>query len=302
MNRFEWLKKEPEVNEFYAAQYAWKAIPANNDITIHKAGYTKQFVWPKTYQPQGLKRPEQKRRAQQEAADKSNSGDQETVDATNGREEDEQMEEEKRQVAILEAQINVLKDQNRELEADTINLQKIASSSHTDINAAAKLYARHNPGKRVILPYRWNSGNSDWEVAIQKSLALLTVKETHCSQEVLKELISEDLPMKAQILGDLTHDREEWDDKAGSGSMVGYKPIMIRLQEKDRLAEDLVWMPWQVVETVPYGLLGGPEAAEWVARGAAIVTKTEAFSWLQEYISNKIALLSTAIDWSQTGS
>ncbi|GBG61156.1 hypothetical protein CBR_g19231 [Chara braunii] len=265
------------------------------------AQWIRTFVWPKTYQPQGLKRSEQKRMMQQEAANKSKSGDHETDEATNGREEDEQMEEEKRQAAILEAQINVLKDQNRELEADTINLQKIASSSHTDIKAAAKLYARHNPGKRVILPFRWNNGNSDWGVSIQKSLALLTVNETQCSQEVLKELISDDLPMKAQILGSITRDREEWDDKAGGGSMVDYRPIMIRLQEKDRLAEGLVWMPWQVVETIPYGLLGGLEAAEWVARGAAIVTGTEIFSWLPDYIANKIAPLSIEIDWSQTG-
>ncbi|GBG90324.1 hypothetical protein CBR_g50573 [Chara braunii] len=301
-NRFEWLKKEQEVNEFYAAQYAWKARPDNNDITVHKAGYAKQFVWPKTYQPQGLKRSEQKRKMQQEAADKSNSGDHETDEATNGREEDEQMEEEKRQAAILEARINVLKDQNRELEADTINLQKIASSSHMDIKAAAKLYAKHNPGRRVIIPFRWNNGNSDWEVAIQKSLALLMVNETQCSQDVLKELISDDLPRKAQILGSITQDREEWDEKAGGGSMVDYRPIMIKLQEKDRLAEGLVWMPWQVVETIPYGLLGGLEAAEWVARGAAIVTRTQVFSWLPDYIANKIAPPSTEIDWSQTGS
>ncbi|GBG74500.1 hypothetical protein CBR_g18910 [Chara braunii] len=55
-NKFEWLRKELEVNEFYASQYAWKAHPNSNDILVHNGNYAKQFIWPKTYQPQGLKR------------------------------------------------------------------------------------------------------------------------------------------------------------------------------------------------------------------------------------------------------
>ncbi|GBG90648.1 hypothetical protein CBR_g50996, partial [Chara braunii] len=55
----------------------------------------------------------------------------------------------------------------------------------------------------------------------------------------------------------LKHDREEWEDMAGTTHMVDYRPVMIKLQEKAVLAEGLIWMSWQVVETIPYGLLGG---------------------------------------------
>ncbi|GBG75317.1 hypothetical protein CBR_g19949 [Chara braunii] len=88
-NRFELLKKEQEVNEFYATQYAWKARPDNNDIVVHSLGYAKQFIWPKSYHPQGLKRSEQKRKARQEAAEGSSSSNQESVDSDQGTTEEE---------------------------------------------------------------------------------------------------------------------------------------------------------------------------------------------------------------------
>ncbi|GBG65089.1 hypothetical protein CBR_g49452 [Chara braunii] len=298
-NRFEWLKKEQEINEFYAAQYAWKARPDNNDLTVHNASYTKQFIWPKTYQSQGLKRSEQKRKAQQETAGKASNMEQGTDDSSEELEEREQIEEERRQAAILEAQINVLKDQNRELGGDTTNLQKIAYAPHPDINAAAKLFTRHNPGRRVILPYRWNSGNSNWEVAIHRSLALITARDSQCTRAGLWERITKDLPDKAQLWGSTTEDREEWEDKAGGKQTLDYRPIVFELQERAKLTEGLIWMPWQVVETIPYGLLGGSEAVEWVARGAEIITRSGVFTWLPDYIGEKLAHMVEEVDWAQ---
>ncbi|GBG65497.1 hypothetical protein CBR_g51092 [Chara braunii] len=230
------------------------------------------------------------------------SSDQVLSDSAKGLGVDEQMEEEKRQAVILEAQVEVLRDQNREVEEDTINLQKIAHTPHADINAAAKLYARQDPSKRIILPYRWNSGNADWEVPIQRSLSLITAKDSHCELEILKEHITEDLPSQAHVIGDVKHDTEEWEDPAGTTHMMDYRPVMIKLQEKAVLAQGLIWMPWQVVETIPYGLLGGSEAAEWVARGAAIVTKSDVFAWQLDYIDGKIEILATTVEWTRVGS
>ncbi|GBG73565.1 hypothetical protein CBR_g16908 [Chara braunii] len=219
-NRFERLKNEQEVNEFYTTQYGWKARLDRNDITVHNAGYSKQFIWPKSYQPQGLKRAEQKRRAQQQEQEQLGRRDHDLSHATQGLDLDEQMEEEKGQAAILEAQLEVLRDQNRELGEDTTNLQKIAYAPHADVNATAKLYARQNPGKRIILPYRWNSGNADWEVAIHRSPTLITVKDSHCEHVILKELITKDLPEQAHVIGDLNQDREEWEDTEGTRHML----------------------------------------------------------------------------------
>ncbi|GBG64605.1 hypothetical protein CBR_g45662 [Chara braunii] len=167
-----------------------------------------------------------------------------------------------------------------------------------NINAAAKLYARQNPSKRIILPYRWNSGNADWEVAIHMSLALITVKDSHCEHVILKELITKDLPEQAHVIGDLNQDREEWEDTEGTRHMLDYRPVMIKLQERAVLAEGFTCMPWQVVETIPYGLLGGLEASEWVARGAAIVTKSNVFAWQPEYIDEKMDIMATTVEWT----
>ncbi|GBG81442.1 hypothetical protein CBR_g32119 [Chara braunii] len=139
-NKFERLKNEQEVNEFYATQYGWKARLDKNDITVHNVGCAKQFIWPKFYQPHSLKRSEQKRRARQQEAERLGSSDQALSDSAQGLGVDEQMEEEKRQAAILEAQVEALRDQNRELEEDTANLQRIAYTPHANINAAAFLY------------------------------------------------------------------------------------------------------------------------------------------------------------------
>ncbi|GBG74005.1 hypothetical protein CBR_g17715 [Chara braunii] len=38
-NRFEILRREQELNEFYASQYGWKAQHHKNDITVQNAGY-----------------------------------------------------------------------------------------------------------------------------------------------------------------------------------------------------------------------------------------------------------------------
>ncbi|GBG83853.1 hypothetical protein CBR_g37652 [Chara braunii] len=57
----------------------------------------------------------------------------------------------------------------------------------------------------------------------------------------------------------------------------------------EELAVRIQLVPAQVVETIPYGLLGGAKAAEWVARSAVIVVKVEAFAWKPEYTEEKIA-------------
>ncbi|GBG71915.1 hypothetical protein CBR_g10851 [Chara braunii] len=180
-NRYEILKKEKEINEFYATQYGWKAQNRNNDIQVQNGGYIKQFEWAKTYQPNAMKRSERKRKAQQEVRQTDRQGQSQ---ATIGEEmgDEELMEDASRQAVILEAQYNVLKDQIWKLGANTMNLEKIAYAPHKEIQVAAKLYAKNSPRCRVILPFRWNEDHKDWEVAIPHSLALVSV-EADCSDQ-----------------------------------------------------------------------------------------------------------------------
>ncbi|GBG87248.1 hypothetical protein CBR_g45307 [Chara braunii] len=172
-NRFEILKKEKEINAFYAKQYGWKAQHHNNDIQVRKEVYSKQFEWPQTYLPKAMKRSESKPKASS-ASTGEEMGDEELI------------EDARRQAAILEDQINVLKDQNRELGEDTMNLEKITYAQHKEIEAVAMLYARNSPRRRVIIPFKWNEVHKDWEVAIHRSLVLVTIDEANCSGQALK--------------------------------------------------------------------------------------------------------------------
>ncbi|GBG66451.1 hypothetical protein CBR_g61494 [Chara braunii] len=300
-NRFEILKKEKKINEFYVAQYGWKAQHRNNDIQVQNEGYSKQFEWPKTYQPKGMKRSERKKKAQQETqqADKQGQSQASTEEEMG---DEELMEDVRRQAAILEAQINVLKDQNPELDEDTMNLEKIAYTPHKENEAAERLHAKNSPRRRVILPFRWNEDHKEWEVAIHRSLALVTLEEANFSGQSLKVTILEDLPTHAYVIGDWKHQREDNADTASAIQTADYMPIMFRLQETAKLSEGLIWMPWQVVETILYGLLGGLVAVEWVARSAAIVVKADTFSWKSEFIEKRIARGATRLDLLESGS
>ncbi|GBG92088.1 hypothetical protein CBR_g54343 [Chara braunii] len=280
---------EKEINEFYAKQYGWKAQHHNNDIQVRKEGYNKQFEWPKTYLPKAMKRSESKRKASS-ARTGEEMGDEEL------------REDARRQAAILEAQINVLKEQNRELGEDTTKLENIAYAPHKEIEAAARLYARNSPRRRVIIPFKWNEVHKDWEVAIHRSLALVMIDEANCSGQALEGMISEDLPAHAYGIGDWKQGKEESADTMGTVQTKDYRPIMFKLQETAKLSEGLIWMPWRVVETVPYGLLGGLVMAERVARSAPLVLKTDAFSWKPEYIEKRIARGATRLDLLETGS
>ncbi|GBG83010.1 hypothetical protein CBR_g36629 [Chara braunii] len=288
-NRFEILKKEKEINEFYAEQYGWKAEHHNNDIQVRNEVYSKQFEWPKTYLPKAMKRSESKRKASY-ASTKDEGGDEEL------------MEDARRQAAILEVQVNVLKDHNRELGEDTTNSEKIAYVPHKEIEAAARLYARNSPRCRVIIPFKWNEVHKEWEVAIHRSLELVTMDEANCSGQALKGRISEDLSAHAYVIGDWKQEKGDSTDTTGTSQAEDYRPIMFKLKETTKLSDGLIWMPWQVVETIPYGLLGGLVTAEWVATSAALVVKTDASLWKPEYIEKRISRGATRLDLSQTGS
>ncbi|GBG61713.1 hypothetical protein CBR_g23228 [Chara braunii] len=73
-NRFELLRREGEINEFYAAQYATKARPVKDDIHIQQEEYAKIFQWPKTYHNKEGKGESKKRKARREEEQSSSVG------------------------------------------------------------------------------------------------------------------------------------------------------------------------------------------------------------------------------------
>ncbi|GBG92062.1 hypothetical protein CBR_g54317 [Chara braunii] len=194
--------------------------------------------------------------------------------------EESAKEDLQRQAAILEAQVNILKDQNHEFEEATINLQKIAQGQQREIEAAARLDGKNGAKQRVVLRCRWNEKHSDWEVAIHRSLQLISMKVSACTEKDFRNLIVEDLPTRVHILGRMESTTEGGDSRRGNLA-VDFRPILLVVQEAAVLKGDLVWMPWQVVETIPCGLLGG----EHCKKGMPLV------AWLPTVVSATCASL-----------
>ncbi|GBG60035.1 hypothetical protein CBR_g366 [Chara braunii] len=307
-NRFELLKREGEINEFYAAQYATKARPLNNDIQIHNDDYAKIFQWPKTYQNKNSKATSRKRKPQRED-DQESRAEQATRDQSLKEDdkqheegEDQEKQELQRQATILEAPLNALKDENREFEEETINLQKNAQVQLKEMEAAARLEAKNGARRRVILPCRWNDKHADWEVAIHRSLQLITTLVSNCEGKDLQQIIGEGIPSRAYILGDRREEAMDVGDEGGEDAAADFRPLLMHMKDKTKLRDDLIWMPWQVVETIPYRLLGGEMAAEWVARCAAVAVKVDSFEWKPDFLEKRISPMSTQMDLALLGS
>ncbi|GBG83512.1 hypothetical protein CBR_g37226 [Chara braunii] len=131
-NRFELLRREGEINEFYASQYARKSCTIRNEIHIQQEEYGRLFQWPKSYHNKERKGNSGKRKAQlSEEQGSSTNGMKDSMEGAAMEEDQEKRESEeeevqdlRRQAAILVVQVNLLKDENRELEDDTVNMQR----------------------------------------------------------------------------------------------------------------------------------------------------------------------------------
>ncbi|GBG59561.1 hypothetical protein CBR_g49821 [Chara braunii] len=185
--------------------------------------------------------------------------------------------------------VSVLKDENRELEEDTVNLQQIANGQWREIEAAARLEAKNGTKRRVILPCRWNDKHSDWEVAVHQSLQLVTAPISVCVGKELQNLIGEGVPSQAYALGDRREYSMELGEEGGEEAAADFIPLLLHMQAKLELKDGLIWMPWQVLETIPYGLLGGEVVAEWAARCAAVAVRVDAFAWKPEFLEKRIS-------------
>ncbi|GBG58670.1 hypothetical protein CBR_g71 [Chara braunii] len=302
-NRFELLRREGEVNEFYASQYARKSRTVRNEILLQQEEYERIFQWPKSYHSKERKRDGKKRKAQTIEEQSSLVGGRNDPmegaameeEQGKGEREEEEVQDLRRQAAILVVQVNLLKDENRELEDDTVNVQKIATGKWKEVEAAARLEPKNGRRRRVVLPCRWNAGYSDWEVAISQSLQLLTTPTDECSGSDLQKLIGGELPSRAFILREGGVEPMAVGEEGEERTMTDFGPLLLQMGTDSELREDLIWMPWRVVETIPYGLLGGELGAEWVARCTAVATKVEAFAWNPDFIERGLCYMLTEL-------
>ncbi|GBG81422.1 hypothetical protein CBR_g32099 [Chara braunii] len=273
-NKYEILKREEEINEFYAAQYSMKARVKKNKIEVDRSTYEQHFNWPKSYAEQ---KAERKLKKQRNAAESGDQGKEDHRPQPSPADPDS-AEDLRRQAAILEAQVNTLRDQNRKLNENCLTLKDVAGVGHKEIEAAARLDARSSPKRRTILPYRWNTRYETWEVAYHRSHALISVPEKDINWAVLCDLISDSVPDKIHTLGTREEGREEWKDQEGDRQVADMRPLLMELEESAYLKGDLCWVPWQAIESMPYGLLGGEMVAERATLSSAQVTAHKVFT------------------------
>ncbi|GBG62425.1 hypothetical protein CBR_g30378 [Chara braunii] len=303
-NRFELLRREGEINEFYESQYARKSCTVRNEIHIQQEEYGRLFQWPKTYHNKERKRDSKKRKAQMaEEQGSTASGGNDSMDGAamevdqgKREREEEEVQDLRRQAAILVVQVNLLKDENRELEDDTVNVQKIAKGQWKEIEAAACLEIKNETRRRVVLPCRWNARHSDWEVAINQSLQLLTAPIEQYSGPDLQRLIGGEVPARAFLLREGEEEPMAIGEDSEEETTTDFGPLLLQMGADSELREGLMWMPWQVVETIPYGLLGGQLGAEWVARCTTVAVKMEAFAWKSEFFEKRVSEVATVLD------
>ncbi|GBG62140.1 hypothetical protein CBR_g29339 [Chara braunii] len=219
-NRFELPETEREINGFYAAQFGLKTKVENDEIQVDLSSYAQHFEWSKSYEEKYAEK-----RVKKQRNTTGNSKTEEQTDQTTS--DSESVDELNRQTTILEAQVNALRDQNRELDENCLNLKDIATGYNREIEAAARLDTRSNPKRRTIIPYRWNNKYETWEIAYHKSMALLTVIDQDCTQQHLKERISDAVLSRAHILGTKKEAREEWKDQEGSLMWADLRPMIL---------------------------------------------------------------------------
>ncbi|GBG75887.1 hypothetical protein CBR_g21129 [Chara braunii] len=283
-NRYEILRKERELNEFYAAQYSMKTRIDKNRITVDTRNYEQHFIWPKSYAEQRAER-RAKKNKREEQQGSTDAQDQDTASTTA---DEESMDELRRQAAILEAQVKVLRDKNRELDENCITLKDVAGGAHKEIEAAARLDACNSPKRRTLIPFHWNSSIGTWEIAYHRSNSLISVQEQECAQKILQETISDSVPTEMHILGSKKEAMEEWKDQENEMQLADLRPLLLDLGESASLKGDLCWVPWKAVESMPYGLLGGELAAERAAMSSALVTTYALFTLSPKLLELKL--------------
>ncbi|GBG60648.1 hypothetical protein CBR_g8668 [Chara braunii] len=294
-NRFEIIRKEKELNEFYAAQYSMKARTEKNKIT---KSYEQKFSWPKTYVEQRAERMEKRNKRDKEQGTAGESLHETSISTKESSEEDL-----RRHAAILEAQVNVLRDQNREMDDLCITLKDVAGGGHKEIEAAARLDAGSESRRRTIIPYRWNIKLETWEVAYHGSNSLISVPDQDCTQDALRDFISDSMPTHLRILGSKAEGMEEWRDQENEVQRVDLRPLLVELEESADLKGDFCWVPWLAVESMPYGLLGGEMVAERAALSSALVTAYGLFTLSPKSLRKKLySSTSTKMEIATTGS
>ncbi|GBG89256.1 hypothetical protein CBR_g48963 [Chara braunii] len=185
-NKFEVLEKEGEINEFYAAQYSLKTKVENEKMKVNLSSYGQHFTWPKPYEEKN----EGKRAKRQRNTASKSKAEEQTNQTT---EDSETVDELNRQAAILEAQVNALRDQNRELDDNCLNLKDIVTWYNKEIEAAARLDALTNPKQRTVIPYRWNTTYETWEIAYHVVNSYLRVGKMEIPLLVVTNNLSENI-------------------------------------------------------------------------------------------------------------
>ncbi|GBG70297.1 hypothetical protein CBR_g6425 [Chara braunii] len=132
-NRFELLRREGEINEFYASQYASQTRTVRNEIHIQQEEYGRIFQWPKTYHIKERKRDGKKRKVQMVEEQSSATG------GGNDSMEDAAMEEDRVKEESEEEEVQDLRRQSAILVVQETHLQESEEHQKTKYKIEKKL-------------------------------------------------------------------------------------------------------------------------------------------------------------------
>ncbi|GBG72751.1 hypothetical protein CBR_g12319 [Chara braunii] len=131
---------------------------------------------------------------------------------------------------------------------------------------------------RPLVPVRYRRKFGECQVATGVSFAIPTIRDQRTLAKAIKEGISEDFPSGVfRIPPSFAENPEETDQDPDSAK--SFEPILIKMEEKARLCEGLVWRAWNTATTLPYSTLAGKMwPAEVMADSLATIIKSHILS------------------------
>ncbi|GBG70802.1 hypothetical protein CBR_g8102 [Chara braunii] len=109
---------------------------------------------------------------------------------------------------------------------------------------------------RPLVPVRNRRELCEWQVATDVSFATPTVGDQLTLARALREGIFEDFHLEVYgIPSPPTEDSDKTIQELATAK--SFEPILVKLEEKARLNEGLVWRAWNTVTALPYSTLAG---------------------------------------------
>ncbi|GBG59965.1 hypothetical protein CBR_g295 [Chara braunii] len=164
----------------------------------------------------------------------------------------------KQEIAIVAAQTKCLFDQNTEYrkshKRDYCTIQNVADNKAPHVTEKATSDRKTIKPVRPLVPIRYRKKFGEWQVATDVSFAFPTAGDHRTLARTIREGVSEDSPLGVfGIPAPPRKDSDKIDQELATAR--SFEPILVKLEEKSRQQEGLVWRAWNTVTALPYSTL-----------------------------------------------